>query len=41
MAVSVVVAVGDVGDALVDAIAARMPKSRSAPACDRTPTWAR
>ena len=42
MAISVAVAVGDVGDRLVDAIAARLPKlRRSATAPIPTPTWAR
>ena len=41
MAVSVAVAVGDVGDRLVEAIAARLPKVRSATATTRTARWAR
>ena len=42
MAISVAVAVGDVGDRLVDAIAARLPKLRDRRRRRRrTPTWAR
>ena len=41
MAISVTVAVGDVGDRLVDAIAARLPKLRVGDGASPTPTWAR
>ncbi len=41
MAISVVVAVGDVAEPLVDAIKERLPGSRSGPAAIRRPRWAR
>ena len=40
MAISVVVAVGQVADPLVEAIKARLPKLRTAPARSRTARWA-
>ena len=41
MAVSVVVAVGDVGDPLVEAIKARLPKVKVGPGLDPAPRWGR
>ena len=41
MAISVVVAVGGVGDPLVDAITERLPKLKVGPGTDPTPRWAR
>ena len=41
MAISVAVAVGDVADPLVDAIAARMPKLSIGDGTDPAPRWAR